>query len=108
MGFYRDAGEIRVVNLQSGRTEAFAPGVRALKYDISPDGGEVVIEVPDEKGKSRLFLAPLDRSAPPSQIPNLKGERAKIRRKRGHSVPPCRGLAIGAHRRHCFPCAPRR
>lgn len=31
--------------------------------------------MPDRAGKTRLWLAPLDRSSPPRQIPNVEGEK---------------------------------
>ena len=44
-------------------------------YDISPDGRQLVFYSPDRDGKLRLWLAPLDRSSPPRQIPNVEGEQ---------------------------------
>ena len=71
--FYRDPGEVRVADLESGRSEALAPGFQALDYDISNDGRQVVMETADNRGKPRLWLAPLDRSSPPRQVPNVEG-----------------------------------
>jgi hypothetical protein len=71
--FFRDLGEIRVVDLKSGRSEPLARGFQVLDYDISPDGRHVVIETADSEGKPRLWLAPLDRSSPPQRIPNVEG-----------------------------------
>jgi hypothetical protein len=53
-----------------------APGFQVLDYDISPDGSQVVMEAPDAEGKPRLWLAPLDRSQFPRQIPNAEGRKA--------------------------------
>jgi len=44
-----------------------------LDYDISADGQQVVMGTTDREGKPRLWLAPLDRSSPPSQIPSVEG-----------------------------------
>jgi Tol biopolymer transport system component len=71
--WYRDAGEVRVADLESGRSEALVPGFQALDYDISADSRQVVMETADGAGKPRLWLAPLDRSSPPRQIPNVEG-----------------------------------
>jgi serine/threonine protein kinase len=71
--FYRDAGEVRVADLESGRSEPVAPGFQALDYDISADGRKVVIETADGEGKPWLWLAAVDRSAPPRQVPNVEG-----------------------------------
>ena len=64
-----------VADLESGRSEPLAPGFPALDYDISPDGRQVVMEAADAAGKPRLWLAPLDRSSPPRQIPNVEGRK---------------------------------
>ena len=71
--FFRDPGEIKVVDLKSGRSESLVRGFQALDYDISPDGRQVVMETADQEGKPRLWLAPLDRSSPPRPIPNVEG-----------------------------------
>ena len=70
---YRDPGEVRVANLESGRSEPLVRGFQALDYDISADGRQVVMETADREGKPRLWLAPMDRSSPPHQIPNVVG-----------------------------------
>jgi serine/threonine protein kinase len=71
--YYRDLGEVWVADLQSGRSEPLVRGFQALDYDISPDDRQVVMETADREGKPRLWLAPLDRSSPPHQIPNVVG-----------------------------------
>ena len=70
---YRDPGEVRVADLESGRSEPLVRGFQALDYDISADGRWVAMETADGEGKPRLWLAPLDRSSPPHQIPNVVG-----------------------------------
>jgi eukaryotic-like serine/threonine-protein kinase len=79
--FYRDAGEVRAVDLRSGRSEPLVRGLEALDYDLSPDGRQVVLEVPDEQGKSRIWLAQADRSAAPRPIPNLEGTAPRFGRE---------------------------
>jgi eukaryotic-like serine/threonine-protein kinase len=78
------ASELWVAELDSGRSEPLLPGLAvALEgtggaegaYDISPDGRQVVMASADSGGKSRLWLAPLDRHSPPRQIPNIEGGR---------------------------------
>jgi len=71
--YYRDPGEVIVADLRSGRSEPLVRGFQALTFDISPDGRQAVMEAPDSAGRSRLWLAPLDRSAPLRQIPNVEG-----------------------------------
>jgi serine/threonine protein kinase/Tol biopolymer transport system component len=72
-GFYRDAGEVRIADLASGRSEPVVRGFQALDYDISGDGREVVMQIVDAKGRPQLWLAPLDHGSPPRQIPNVEG-----------------------------------
>jgi Tol biopolymer transport system component len=71
--YYRDPGEVMVADLKSGRVEPVVHGFRVLNFDISRDGRQLVMEAPDEAGRSRLWLAPLDRSTPVRQVPNVEG-----------------------------------
>ena len=77
------ASELWMAELDSGRSEPLLPGIAVALagsapstlpgYDISLDGRQVVVASPDNAGKSRLWLAPLDRRSPPRQIPNIEG-----------------------------------
>jgi hypothetical protein len=77
------ASELWVAELDSGRSEPLLPGFAVAMagagsvggFDISADGRQVVVTSRDSGGKVRLFLAPLDRSLPPRQIPNVEGEQ---------------------------------
>jgi serine/threonine protein kinase len=71
--YYRDAGELRVTDLDSGHSEPLVQGFQALDYDISADGREVVMETADSDGKPQLWLAPLDRNSPPRRVPKVEG-----------------------------------
>jgi serine/threonine protein kinase len=71
--------ELRIVDVGSGRTEKLLPdlavaGLPEKTYDISSDSRLVVASALDEHGKSRLWLAALDRQSPPRQIPNVEGD----------------------------------
>ncbi len=72
--FYRDPGELRVADLESGRSEPLVRGFQVLDYDISADGQQVVMATADRK----LWIAPLDRSRPPRQIPNVEGSSPRF------------------------------
>jgi hypothetical protein len=48
-------------------------GLPVLDYDISANGQQVVIWTTDSQGKSRLWVAPFDRSSPPLLIPDVEG-----------------------------------
>jgi hypothetical protein len=71
--YYRDPGEVMVADLRSRRSEPLVRGFPVLNYDISRDGRQAVMEASDSAGRARLWLAPLDRSAPLRQIPNVEG-----------------------------------
>jgi Tol biopolymer transport system component len=77
-GTKRDPGELWVANLESGHSEPVAPGFRPLRYDISPDGQQVAMDVPDGEGEPRLWLAPVDRSSAPPADPDREGPKASI------------------------------
>jgi serine/threonine protein kinase/Tol biopolymer transport system component len=94
-----DPSELQIVDLTSGHRDPLLPGfpVSGLlgeTYDISPDGQRVAAIAPDSDGKDRLWVAPLDRSSPPHQIPNVDGNRLVFgpdheiffRRKEGTSI----------------------
>jgi Tol biopolymer transport system component len=72
--------ELWIAEVDSGRSEPLLPGFSIgastlrMPYDVSPDGRQVVAEAVDAQGKSRLWLAPLDRRSPPRQIPNVEGD----------------------------------
>jgi hypothetical protein len=74
-----EATALWVADLDTGHTEPLLPGFPVFggpnyAYDISADGKTVVVQAPDAKGKSRLWLAPLDRHAPIRQLPGIEGE----------------------------------
>jgi DNA-binding winged helix-turn-helix (wHTH) protein len=70
---YRDPGELRIADLESGRSEPVARGLQVLDYDISVDGRQVVMWTVDREGEPRFWVATFDRSSPPVQIPNVEG-----------------------------------
>jgi Tol biopolymer transport system component len=74
-----NGSELWVADLESGRSEPSLPGFPLgetvdTTYDISPDGRHVIVQAHDRDGKSRLWLAPIDRRSPPRQIPNVEGD----------------------------------
>lgn len=71
--WYRNPGELHIADLQSGRSETFQPGFLIQDYDISADGRWVVMWTTGHDGKSQFWLAPLDRSSSPVQIPDVEG-----------------------------------
>ena len=72
-GWYRNPGELRIADVESGRSEPLIRGIPVIDYDIAADGQHFVVWTTDPEGKARLWLAPFDRSSPPVQIPNVEG-----------------------------------
>jgi serine/threonine protein kinase len=68
--------------VNSGKSEAVFPGVSMSAYNVSPDGKEVVYAASVPGEKSRLWVAPMDRSSPARQI-GLPGDTAPYFGARG-------------------------
>jgi Tol biopolymer transport system component len=62
------AGELRTVDLASGKIESVLPGMVVADYDISLDGRDVAFTTRDSGGESQIWLAPLDRRSGPRQM----------------------------------------
>ncbi len=60
--------ELWRADLSSGSSEAVLPGVSMREYDISNDEAEVVFTTQPAGQASQLWIAPLNRSAPPRMI----------------------------------------
>jgi DNA-binding winged helix-turn-helix (wHTH) protein/Tol biopolymer transport system component len=60
--------ELWRADVASGRNEPVLPGIDMVGYDVSPDGREVAFATTPAGKPSQLWIAPLDRSAPPRQI----------------------------------------
>jgi len=60
---FRNPGELRVADLETGRSEVAVRGFEVHDYDISADGKQLVMWIVDTEKKSRLWLAQLDRSS---------------------------------------------
>ena len=60
--------ELWRMTIDTGKSEAVFPESAILAYDVSPDGRQVVYSTGNSAGKSRLWIAPIDRANPPKQI----------------------------------------
>ena len=88
--FYRDPGELRVADIESGRSEPLVSGLKVLDYDLSRDGRQLVLWTADRG----IWLAPFDRSSPPRRIAGVEGSHPRfgpdgdifLRREEGHST----------------------
>jgi eukaryotic-like serine/threonine-protein kinase len=61
-------GELWVSDTASAHHERLLPGFLVTRYDISPDGKQVVFAAIDSAAKSSLWLARLDHRASPRQL----------------------------------------
>jgi hypothetical protein len=59
------SGELWMADLASGRTEAVLPGILIKDFDLAPDGKHIAFTSLSSDGKSRVWVAALDRGAPP-------------------------------------------
>jgi DNA-binding winged helix-turn-helix (wHTH) protein/Tol biopolymer transport system component len=75
---WKNPGELRIADLESGGSHPVVRNFPVIDYDISADGRQVVMWTTDAEGKSRLWLAPFDRSSPPTQIPNMEGAEPRF------------------------------
>jgi len=80
------SSELWVADLGSNHTEPLLPGFPIpvagdfevgwhSGYDIASNGRQLVFYSPGRDGKRRLWLAPLDRSSQPRQVPEVEGEQ---------------------------------
>jgi eukaryotic-like serine/threonine-protein kinase len=62
-------GELWHANLDTGRKERlFGDFLASADYSLSLDGKLILFETRDDKGVSHLWVAPLDRHAPPHEV----------------------------------------
>lgn len=77
--WFRNPGELRITDLESGHSEPVVPGdIPVLDYDISRDGKQIVIGTTDQEGVHRLWVAQLDRSLPPTQLAQVEGVQPRF------------------------------
>jgi len=76
--WFRNPGELRTTDLESGRHESVVRGFEVRDYDISNDGKQLVLGVVDKENKARLWIAQMDRNRPPVQIPNVEGVQPRF------------------------------
>jgi len=71
--WFRNPSELRVLDLGSGASQTVASGFDVHDYDLSRDGKQVVIATSDREGKHRLWVAHLDHSVSPVEVPGVEG-----------------------------------
>jgi Tol biopolymer transport system component len=86
-----DTSELWMASLDSGRNEpllsdlpivarsAGRTGLRfGLMYDVSPDGRQVAVELRDQNGRHRVWLARLDGRSAPRQVVDLEADTPRF------------------------------
>ncbi len=68
------AGELWVVDLESGKSEPVFPGIAISKFDIASDGKRIAFVSLDDLGKPRVWMAALDHSTPPRKLTSLESD----------------------------------
>jgi len=71
-------GELRLTDLETGRSEVVVPGFHALNYDVSVDGQRILMEIADRDGTSRVWIAAFDGASPPRPIPGVEGKEPRF------------------------------
>jgi eukaryotic-like serine/threonine-protein kinase len=74
-----DPSDLRIVDLETGRSDLLLPGLAVSgyigrAYDISLDGRWVVASVVDPQGDRHLWVGPIDRQSPPRQITRIPSD----------------------------------
>jgi DNA-binding winged helix-turn-helix (wHTH) protein len=64
--------ELWRTTVETGRSEAVFPGIAMTDFDISPDAKQVVYTTRGAEGSTELWVAAMDRSAPPAKV-NILG-----------------------------------
>jgi Tol biopolymer transport system component len=68
IGWIKSSGDLRSVDLGSGKTDSVLPGMSVTDYDVSRDEKEVAFTTTGSSGEKTIWLAALDRRTPPRQI----------------------------------------
>jgi DNA-binding winged helix-turn-helix (wHTH) protein/Tol biopolymer transport system component len=74
IGWMNSSGDLRSVDLGSGKTDSVLPGMSVTDYDISRDEKEVAFTTTGSSGEKTIWLADLDRRTPPRQIARVGDE----------------------------------
>jgi DNA-binding winged helix-turn-helix (wHTH) protein/Tol biopolymer transport system component len=65
--------ELWRTTVETGKSEPVLPGIPMIGFDVSPDGKQVVYVTPAPGGKTQFWLAPVDRSSPPTRVGDVSG-----------------------------------
>jgi eukaryotic-like serine/threonine-protein kinase len=73
-----NAGELWVVDLQSGKSEPIFPGRAISRFDIASDGKRIAFVSLDELGKPCVWMAALDHSTAPKKLTSLQSDNPQF------------------------------
>ena len=62
-------GDLWVSDLATGASESLLPGLAMTTFDLSPDGRQFVFAAVDSEGKSRIWIAPVNRRSAARMLP---------------------------------------
>ena len=71
-------GEIWWSDLRMSQSEALLPGFRVSGYDLSRDGSRIAFAAMDDRGRSHIWLARIDRQTPPRQLATIEGDSPRF------------------------------
>jgi hypothetical protein len=72
------SGTLSRTDLETGRRDHLLAGFDVIAYDISRDGKRVVFAALDDKGRSHLWLAPLDGQVSPRQLSSREADSPRF------------------------------
>ena len=73
----RTAGELRVTEVKSGRTERLLPGQMVTGFDLSPDD-RIAAAVVEPDGGTHVWLVSLDGRTSPRRVPTAAGNQPRF------------------------------
>jgi Tol biopolymer transport system component len=76
-GTGQSPSELWMTDLASGRSDRLLAGQMITTFDLSRDG-RVVAAVPDDQGRSRLWLVWLDGREPPRRLTDIEGDAPRF------------------------------
>jgi Tol biopolymer transport system component len=76
-GLRKTPGELRMTDVESGRTERLLPGQMVTGFDLSPDG-RIAAAVVEPDGGTHVWLISLDGRTTPRRVPMAKGDEPRF------------------------------
>jgi hypothetical protein len=74
------AGDLWVVDVDTGQAAVVFPGLKITRFSLAPDGKRITFTTADADGP-HLWVAALDRQSPPRQLPVVAPEEPRFARE---------------------------